>query len=168
MDITELEQLVKLVEKSNIRELTLRQGEARLTLKKPAMEETVRGGALIPYPGGVEIESRFGAEESSNQLPYAANVEEHSLVTAPLVGVFHHVKPLVGLGARVKSGQVIAVIEAMKLMTEVTAPTDGIIVETLIEDGMPAEYGQVLFAVKAEPQSEQMGQTKSLKTVADV
>ena len=153
IDMTELERLVELVQKSNIRELTLRQGEARLTLKKPSSEDLYRdrGGALIPYEGEVEIDSNFGSEEPLEVLPTESEREDFALVTAPLVGVFHHVKPLVGPGARVKSGQVLAVIEAMKLITEVTTPADGIVVETLIKEGMPAEYWQPLFAVKPEP-----------------
>ncbi len=71
-------------------------------------------------------------------------------MTAPLVGIFHHVKPLVGPGATVTAGQVVAVIEAMNLITEVTSPVSGTVLETAIKDGMPSEYGQTLFLVRAQ------------------
>jgi biotin carboxyl carrier protein len=145
MDHTEMEELVALFKQSRVRELTIKQGVARITLKQTVEpEEGSVSGDLVPYvSAGDEVPY---ASEPVEQAPSERTVD----VTSPLVGVFHHTRPLVGLGAKVKEGQVIAVIEAMKLNTEVTAPVNGVISDVLIEDGMPAEYGQPLFVLKCD------------------
>ena len=145
MDQTEMEQLVALFKQSRVRELTIKQGVARITLKQTVeAEETNSTADLVPYVPDA------GYDEAAPISAETALAEKTVDVTSPLVGVFHHTRPLVGLGARVKEGQVIAVIEAMKLNTEVTAPVNGTISDVLIEDGMPAEYGQPLFVLKCE------------------
>ena len=152
MDVVELERLVEIVRKANIRELTLRQGESRITLKKTA-PITGPAGALVPYVHGMVVTQYEEYEADQSDEDGATGAESHwilSTVTAPLVGVYHHVKPLVGLGAKVTGGQVIGVIEAMKLVTEVVSPIDGVVIETLIEEGMPVEYGQPLFVIQPD------------------
>jgi len=141
-----MEQLVALFKQSRVRELTIKQGVARITLKQTVTSNEV-GGELVPYSAELgELDVYASGFHAESPLPAERTVE----VTSPLVGVFHHTRPLVGLGARVTEGQVIAVIEAMKLNTEVNAPADGVITDVLIEDGMPAEYGQPLFVLKCE------------------
>lgn len=152
MDLSELERLVQIVQSSSIRDLTLRQGESRLTLRKTAPPAgSYNGpGELITTHGAYSYETEIGDEGEENQ-PTEEDPEERTFwVTAPLVGVFHHIKPLVGLGAKVKQGQVVGVIEAMKLITEVTCSGSGVVVDTLIEDGLPVEYGQHLFVVERD------------------
>ena len=143
-----MEQLVALFKQSRVRELTLKQGVARITLKQtvPVAASEI-GGELVPYSAESALFDMF---TSGYEAEFASAAEKSVEVTSPLVGVFHHTRPLVGLGAKVSEGQVIAVIEAMKLNTEVTAPVAGVITDVLIEDGMPAEYGQPLFMLKCE------------------
>ncbi len=143
-----MEQLVALFKQSRVRELTLKQGVARITLKQtvPGAASEI-GGELVPYSAESALFDTFA---SGYEAEFASAIEKSVEVTSPLVGVFHHTRPLVGLGAKVSEGQVIAVIEAMKLNTEVTAPVAGVITDVLIEDGMPAEYGQPLFMLKCE------------------
>ncbi|HLK58999.1 MAG TPA: biotin/lipoyl-containing protein [Chthonomonadaceae bacterium] len=153
MDLSELERLVQIVNNAAISDLTIRQGEARITLRKAVSPPGVSPGAMPrPYAYTSEDEPVWEGvveEEESDD----AEAEERTLwVTAPLVGIFHHVKPIVGLGAKVAQGQVVGVIEAMKLITEVTAPGSGVVVDTLIEEGLPVEYGQHLFTV--QPQAD--------------
>lgn len=152
MDIAELERLLELVRNANIRELTLRQGEARITLRKAPPVETTTGTALVAVYGEETdylAETAEGQDLSAagNGAPVATPVASLQ-ITAPLVGVFRHVKPIIGLGARVTEGQVVGVIEAMKLVNEVTAPFDGAVTDVLVEDGMPVEYGQALFILQ--------------------
>ncbi len=149
MDLVEIEHLMDLVKRSEIRELTLKQGDARLTLKKQL-------NVTASYPGAEEdgLYSPDGRElvYNGDGSVTAEVIEGNEPVTleinSPLVGVFRHIKPMVGLGANVKSGQVIAVIEAMKLNTDINSSADGVVVETYVEDGMPVEYGQPLFGIK--------------------
>lgn len=147
MDIAEFERLVEIVQESKIRELTLKQGSSRITIRKSS--KPMPGSALVPVEGNLadsyEVETRYADEDGSEEAE-----PEPVLVTAPLVGVFKHVKPVVGLGAHVKAGQTIGVIEAMKLINEVNAPSDGVVNDVAVEDSMPVEYGQTLFVLGPE------------------
>jgi len=154
MDLAEMEQLVDLVKRSNIRELTIKQGDARITLKKSLEQDFIVevGGELAVYEVDEIVSaegelSTFISNFSGEDVERDATVSEYA-ITAPLVGTFHHVKPMVGLGARVRAGQVVAQIESMKLTTEINSPIDGTVTETYVEDGMPVEYGQPLLVVE--------------------
>ncbi len=156
MNVEELERLVALVQNANIRELTLRQDDNRITIRKQIPPQTApMSTALVPLEGGYEgvfQEADYTIEQTGSAFDgqIGENEENIALVTSPLVGVFHHLKPLVGLGAKVKEGQVVGIIEAVKLMNEVMAPCDGKVVDVLIEDGMPVEYGQELYAIEPD------------------
>ena len=153
-----MEQLIDLMKRSKVRELTLRNGDSRVTLKKsPTLRPVIEvGGDLVPYQSPQFIGTVWMPLACMIVHDYAVaggmmeSGDDVEAVTAPLVGIFHHVKPLVGPGANVTAGQVVAVIEAMNLITEVTSPVSGTVLETVIKDGMPSEYGQTLFLVKAE------------------
>ncbi|HLJ55303.1 MAG TPA: biotin/lipoyl-containing protein [Chthonomonadaceae bacterium] len=144
MEIAELEQLVQLVRASNAGELTLRHEGARVTIRKsPAHSQDVE---VETAPAEYE----YTAEMTSMVDDSAADRETTMLVTAPLVGVFAHVKPLIGLNAHVAEGQVIGAIEAMKLITEIRSPANGTIVDMFIEASHPVEYGQALFEIRPD------------------
>lgn len=146
MEIGELEQLVQLVRESNAGELTIRQEGARVTIRKSAQAATpsvVFEGDQdeYDYPSQfAEVMDELGAESPDRTV----------MVTAPLVGIFAHVKPLIGLNAHVSEGQVVGVIEAMKLITEIKAPAAGTIVDIFIEASHPVEYGQALFEIRPD------------------
>ena len=142
MEISELERLAALVRRHNISELTLRQGEARVTLRAPALEAEAFGDEE-PYDDGEAV-----TDERSDAASSAAPGQV--TVTAPLVGVFHHIKPVVGLATRVTAGQVMGVIEAMRLVNEVTSPANGVVTDVVIEEGAAVEFGQPLFVVETE------------------
>ena len=157
MDLAELEHLIGMVKHSQVGELTLKQGDARLTLRKVPAHYGGQSTALVTTHGNAlqltggdedyEDDETFDVEPPNLKIVEAAS---ESLVAAPLVGVFRHVKPVVGLGAKVKAGQKIGLIEAMKLINDVVAPNDGVVSDVLIEDGLPVEYGQTLFVLNAE------------------
>jgi acetyl-CoA carboxylase biotin carboxyl carrier protein len=150
MDLSELERLVEMVKNAEVGELTLRQGNARLTLRKAAPTERM-SSALVPFHGS-HLDDFDDDDTEAVGVPDLRMVEgdAEKMVFAPLVGIFHHVKPVVGLGAKVREGQKIGLIEAMKLVNDVTAPADGTITDVFIEDGLPVEYGQTLFALRTE------------------
>jgi acetyl-CoA carboxylase biotin carboxyl carrier protein len=149
VDVTELEKLVVLVQKANIRELTLRQGDARITIRKSVPDSG--GHFLVSHAPGVMAEYTGGDgemhyEESVGDAPSEAVV----FITSPLVGVFHHASPVVGLGAPVKVGQTVGVIKSMDLVYDVEATESGFVSDVLIEDGVVVEYGQQLFALRSD------------------
>lgn len=141
MDVSELERLIALLRNASISELTLREGDARVTLRK---KTAVSYPEMIVYgePGGEYFAEAELAEPTVPPPP------EDVVVTAPLVGVFRHLKPMIGLGAKVKEGQKIGTIQAVKLQTDLTSPIDGVILDVSIEDGQPVEYGHTLFSIR--------------------
>ena len=144
MDVAELERLIALMQNSSISELTLREGDARVTLRKNRRSSS---GALVPYetdrdaPGDDVMDV-----DRTESFPSAP--PEDITVFAPLVGIFRHIKPMVGQGAMVKEGQKIGTIQAVKLLNDLTSPADGIVVDVFIEDGHPVEYGHTLFTIR--------------------
>jgi acetyl-CoA carboxylase biotin carboxyl carrier protein len=147
MEITELEELVQLLRESNAGELTLRHEGERITIRK-ATRSASPSVALTHGGEEYRYDTQY-ADVVDDDVEIATEHEQSVLVTAPLVGVFRHVKPLIGLNARVEEGQVVGVIEAMKLITEINAPASGVIVDRFIEDGHPVEFGQALFEIQA-------------------
>jgi acetyl-CoA carboxylase biotin carboxyl carrier protein len=148
MDIAEIERLVELIGNANIRELTLRQGDARITLRKstpaPIAETALAVVEEAIWPGEVSRPGTPLSESAAPDVPQSSS--PIAQITAPAVGYFRHAKPAVGAQARVEAGQVVGAVEAMNLLIEVTAPATGVVTEALIEEGRPVEYGQALFA----------------------
>lgn len=134
--LDEIERLVDLVAGSSIHELTVRVGARRIT---------VTGG--IPRS---RTERRSPSEAEAGSAEPAVNVESNGSlrITAPMVGVFHHSSPPAEVGLAVEPGQVIAVIESMKLMNDIRAEEAGTISKVHVADGLAVEYGQPLFDIE--------------------
>lgn len=91
--------------------------------------------------------------EQAETAPQSGEDQTGSLVTSPLVGTFYaapsqDLPPYVQVGDKVKKGQVLAIVEAMKLMNEIESDFDGEIAEIYVENGQPVEYGQKLFRIR--------------------
>ena len=86
--------------------------------------------------------------EQSETVPQSGEDQTGSLVTSPLVGTFYAAPSYVQVGDKVKKGQVLAIVEAMKLMNEIESDFDGEIAEIYVENGQPVEYGQKLFRIR--------------------
>ena len=91
--------------------------------------------------------------EQSEAAPQSGEDQTGSLVTSPLVGTFYaapsqDLPPYVQVGDKVKKGQVLAIVEAMKLMNEIESDFDGEIAEIYVENGQTVEYGQKLFRIR--------------------
>ena len=143
MNVTELEALVELVKDARISEITLKQGDQRVTIKKPKSAASANSGASEFYD-----EDADGDEADDGMTVESSLMEPESVVIfAPVVGYFHHVKPVIGLNAEVEAGQTVGLVKAMQLNNEVTAPVGGVISDVLVVDGQPVEYGQPLYSL---------------------
>jgi len=140
MKIEEIKELVTILEQSSLNYLEVTKGEFQLKLGKSVSMETA---------GPVEMAVSVKSE----------NVEAPSIpvggtpVTSPMVGVFYAApspesEPFVTVGQSVKKGQVVCIIEAMKLMNEITAEKDGVITDVCVSNGDIVEFGQPLFYIK--------------------
>ena len=97
-----------------------------------------------------EVEKKV---EIANTEQETKNQAEGKIVTSPMVGTFYlkpspNAKPYVEIGKQVKKGDVLCIIEAMKLMNEIECEEEGTIAEILVKDGEPVEYGKPLFRIK--------------------
>jgi acetyl-CoA carboxylase biotin carboxyl carrier protein len=126
-------------------------GRPAAVLASPAAVPVVAELPRITPPGGVPAVESTPTPQSSPAVPPPA-AEKLLEVKSPMVGTYYGApepgaKPYVTPGARVKKGQVLCIIEAMKIMNEIESEVDGVIREILAENAHPVEYGQVLFRV---------------------
>jgi acetyl-CoA carboxylase biotin carboxyl carrier protein len=142
MDLSLVKKILRLMEEENLREFEWEGEGVRIRLKK--------GGADFPPPPSAAPSPPVPS--SAVPAPPAA-VPETAAIVSPMVGTFYRsasasASPLVEAGTRVAKETVVCIIEAMKVMNEVTADVAGEIVEVLIKDGQAVEFGQPLFRVK--------------------
>ncbi len=151
MDLRKLKKLIDLVEASGISELEITEGEEKVKIVKgggaPAVVAAPGPGpaALAPIAPPAPVVSAPQAE-----TPEAA--PEGHPVKSPMVGTFYRTpspdaKAFVEVGQAVKEGQIICIIEAMKLMNEIECDKSGTVKAILVENGQPVEYGQPLFII---------------------
>ena len=155
LDHDQLRQLITLLGESDIQELKLEGDDFRLELRRnlPASQPQVVMQAA-PAPAMVAAPAAAPVATPSAAPPAAAAVRGDLLeVTAPMVGTFYRASApgepaFVELGSRISAGQTICILEAMKLMNELEAEVSGEVVEILVENGTPVEFGQVLMRVR--------------------
>lgn len=159
MKFEQVLQLVNAVSGSALTEFKYEEGGVKISMKKAA-EGTVEQSSLHGPILGLETKTEESADTSDVQahgMESAAGSAEETVygqvVTSPLVGTFYaapaeDADPFVQVGDQVKKGQVLAIIEAMKLMNEIESDFSGEVVKVLVENGKPVEYGQPLFVIK--------------------
>jgi acetyl-CoA carboxylase biotin carboxyl carrier protein len=157
IDFNEIRELLAAIANTDISELTLKNNEFELTVRRgttlvsPVVTLTNPAPSLpplpIPEPAPLTEEP---IPPPPNDLKGEAKLEE---VRSPMVGTFYRTPapdepPYVEVGDRIRSGQVLCIIEAMKLMNEIESEISGQVMEILVGNGEPVEYGQVLMRVK--------------------
>lgn len=155
MDFKQIQELIKMVNKSNIGELTIEQKDFRVTIKQKEEKitqvmatpsQTIPVITTSPLPANTSV---------SPEKPKALEAPAENLVTikSPMIGTFYRKsapdKPnLVEVGNEVTPGKIVCIIEAMKLFNEIESEVKGKIVKVLVEDASPVEYDQPLFLVE--------------------
>ena len=154
LDHNQLRELIALLGDSDIQELKLEGDDFRLELRRnlPGVQPQVVMQAAAP--GTAPAAPAPGAAAPSAAPPAAPAVRSDLIeITAPMVATFYR-SPAPGeaafveLGAKINVGQTICILEAMKLMNELESEVSGEVVEILVENGTPVEFGQVLMRVK--------------------
>jgi acetyl-CoA carboxylase biotin carboxyl carrier protein len=168
MKIQDIQKLMEMLDKSNLEELELETGGMKVRLLKhrnspppsPAQPQVIMMGPPmpaaphysppIPPPSPAAPIPQAAASEPSPAPAKPVNVIE---VKSPMVGTFYRApapgaEPFVKIGDRVRKGQTLCIIEAMKLMNEIESEVDGTLVDILPENAQPVEYGEVLFHVE--------------------
>lgn len=154
MELKDIYELFDRFESSSCRKMELDMNGAHLCLEKGDYAGGVVAAAAPVRPVFIETaanEINNGASDAAATVTEAA--KETAAVRAPLVGTFYRAagpeeESFVKVGQQVHKGDVVGIIEAMKLMNEVTAPQDGIVDSILAEDGRMVEYNQILITLK--------------------
>ena len=145
-----IEKLVNLVSENNLSELTLEETDKAIVIKKEntvVTAQTVLPQAVLPAAAPAAAPAPVQEEKPKEDVPAGKPV------TSPMVGTFYlapspGAKPFVEVGSIVSAGQVVCIIEAMKLMNEIESEVSGKVTKICVEDGQPVEYGQVLMYVE--------------------
>ncbi|CAB3874252.1 acetyl-CoA carboxylase, biotin carboxyl carrier protein [Achromobacter xylosoxidans] len=152
MDLRKLKTLIDLVAESGIAELEITEGEGKVRIVK--FSQTLQPVAYHQPEAGVAVAPAAPAASAAPAAPAAeaAPVIQGHVVKAPMVGTFYRspnpgAAPFIDVGATVKEGDPLCIIEAMKLLNEIEADKSGVIKEILVENGEPVEYGQPLFVI---------------------
>lgn len=157
MDFKQIQELIKMVNKSNIGELTIEQKDFRVTIKQKEdhVTQVVSAAPVQSMPVHTAAPQPAGNNAPAVEKSKAAEAPAGNLVTikSPMIGTFYRKaspdKPnLVDIGSEVAPGSVVCIIEAMKLFNEIESEVKGKIVKVLVEDASPVEYDQPLFLVE--------------------
>ena len=156
MNLKELKDILQILEEKEITEFELEEEGMRLRIRKAAGASSNHSEPPSPAPAPATAAALPQASAGvpapiSPPPPPESPVEEGiDLVKSPIVGTFYRgpdpaSPPFVNVGDRVRVGQVLCIIEAMKLMNEIEAEADGTVVACMVENAQPVEYGQALF-----------------------
>jgi acetyl-CoA carboxylase biotin carboxyl carrier protein len=152
MDLKQIHDLIKVVNKSNIGEISIEDKDGKVTIKQKEDKITVSSAPVYATaPAPVASAQAAGPVASTPSAPVVAD----NLITikSPMIGTFYRRaspdKPLMAEeGTEVSPGKVVCIIEAMKLFNEIESEVKGTIVKVLVEDASPVEYDQPLFLVQ--------------------
>lgn len=175
MTFQEIQELIRLLNKSNLAEFKMEEGDFKLSIRT-ALYRDVKTTQVVsapvpiaapvvaspapaspaPTPSAAPAEATHSAEKPSEAAkPTAAASQSYKEVKSPMVGTFYRSAnpekpPFVEIGQKVKKGDVVCIIEAMKLFNEIESEVSGTIVKVMIDNAQPVEYDQVLFLVEPD------------------
>ena len=140
MDLQQIEKLVQIIENSSMLEFSIQEGDTKIKMSR-------RGTMGVPGETAVTIAQTASAAQAEEES------EDETYITSPIVGTFYsapspEAKAFVKVGDRVKAGQTVCILEAMKLMNEIESDFDCEIEAVLVSNEQKIEYGQPLFKVK--------------------
>ena len=149
MDIRKVKKLIEMLENSNLEEIEIQEGEESVRLVKG------NGKASIPMPAQSTIVQQESSITTNSEESVIEELEEDTdanFINSPMVGTFYAsaspgAKPFVSVGDVVKEGDVVCIVEAMKMMNEIKSEFSGKIISIKVENSEPVEYGQALFEI---------------------
>ena len=148
MDIRKVKKLIEMLESSELEEIEIVEGEESVRLVKNKTETVVTRQVQPNQLDKVEEES---SKQSQKPDPLIEN-SEGEVITSPMVGTFYAAaspgaKPFISVGDEIQEGDVVCIVEAMKMMNEIKSDYSGKVISVLAENSEPVEFGQALFVV---------------------
>lgn len=165
MDIRKIKKLIELLEESGVAEIEIKEGEESVRIARqsaagahahaaatPVVTHSPRAPARAPAAGATRPSASPSAPPEEVPESALAGADEH-VVTAPMVGTYYNApspgaKPFVEIGDEIQAGQVLCVIEAMKMMNQIESDKAGRVTAILAKNGEPVEFGQPLFIIE--------------------
>lgn len=154
MDIRKVKKLIELLEESGIAEIEIHEGEESVRISRGSTIAAPQTAISVPQAAPVAqpvapVNTHPAVADNTPSNDYSS---EGHVITSPMVGIFYsspspEEPPFIAKGKAVKSGDVICIIEAMKIMNQIEADADGKLVRVLVENGEAVEYGQPLFVI---------------------
>lgn len=153
MDISEIRKLIRLVQSSDVTEIEVTEGESTVRISRQQSMATPTMAAPAQHiiaPPATTAAPSFPS--TSVEAPAAAEEASEHVFKSPMVGTFYAAAspdddPFVSVGSTVKEGDVLCIVEAMKLMNEIEAEYDGVVEKVLVKNAQPLEYGQPIFII---------------------
>ena len=147
MELDEIKELIDLLQDTDVTELSIEREGSKIKIKK---EKYLAAAHMVHAAPAPVMENNNSAKEETAEDKTLAKIN------SPIVGIFHRSPspespPFVEVGSTVRKGQVLCIVEAMKLMNEIESDTHGTVSKILVENGHPVEYGEPLFLI--EPSS---------------
>jgi acetyl-CoA carboxylase biotin carboxyl carrier protein len=143
MELEDLKSIIELLKESDITELLVEKEGTKVRIKREKMFPPIE----MPAPKAHVVRETVVEETPEEET------QRLITVTSPIVGTFYRspspdAQSFVDTGQKIKKGQVLCIIEAMKLMNEIESEVDGVMVKALVENGQPVEYGEPLFLIE--------------------
>ena len=144
MDIRKIKTLIEMLEESNLNEIEVSQGEESVRISKSSNQNNFVSNA--PLNNDINLNSSNNEVKDTHEL-------RGNLVTSPIVGTFYRKpspdkEPFVKVGDIVNKGDVLCIIEAMKMMNEIKSDFDGKIISIEVDDAQPVEFGQTIIVIE--------------------
>lgn len=146
MDIPQIKKLIQLLNDNNLGEITVKEGESKITIRHRDFAKNSGVASVVSAPA---VTSASTTETKKEEIP-AGNF---STIKAPMIGTFYRSagegkEPFVKVGDKVKKGDVLCIIEAMKLFNEIQSEVSGKIIKVMVDNAQAVEYDQPLFLVE--------------------
>ena len=148
MDIRKVKKLIEMLESSELEEIEIHEGEESVRLVKNKTETIV----TQVQPNQTDTGVKKTQSEQSEKQPSIIENFEGEVITSPMVGTFYAAaspgaKPFISVGDEIQEGDVVCIVEAMKMMNEIKSDFSGKVTSVLVENSEPVEFGQALFTV---------------------
>jgi len=150
MDIRKIKKLIELLEESDLAEIEIHEDKESVRISRTSQVVAAQPAMVAAAPQAAAPAPQAAAEPVAKAPEAAASGNP---IAAPMVGTFYRAaapgaKPFVEVGQRVNIGDTLCIIEAMKMLNQIEADKAGVIVDVLVENGQPVEYGETLFTVE--------------------
>ena len=154
MDLRKIKKLMELLEESGIAEIEVKEGEESIKLSRNT--QAVQNIINPPVETNQTITAIDNVKDTAvtdDKKDKSKELPDGDIITSPMVGTFYRAaspdsKPFVEKGQKVSKGDTLCILEAMKMMNQVNAETGGTIIDILVDDAEPVEFGQPLFVIK--------------------